>query len=104
MCHNCTKNDRINRIHERYLRLIYNEKKSFSENLLNKDSSASIHHKHLRSLAIKIFKVHRDILPEILNDLFPLRQVDQHSLRNKSRFFIPNVKTVNYGFESLRYL
>ena len=35
-------------IHERYLRLIYDDKKSTFENLLNKDKSVSIHHKNLR--------------------------------------------------------
>ena len=51
-----------------------------------------------------MYKVHRGISPEILNDLFPLRQTEQYYLRNRSQFIIPNVKTINYGFESLRYL
>ena len=56
MCHNRTKNDKINRIHERCLRLKYNDKKSYFENLLDKDKSVSIHHKSLRSLAIEMYK------------------------------------------------
>ena len=76
MCHNHTKNNKINRIHERCLSLIYNDKKSSFENLLDKDKSVSIHDKNLKSLAIEICKVHRDISPEILNNLFPLRQAD----------------------------
>ena len=63
----------MNRIHERCLPLIYNDKKSSFENLLDKYISASIHYRNLRSLAVKMYKVHRGILPEILNDLFPLR-------------------------------
>ena len=51
-----------------------------------------------------MYKVHRGISPEILNDLFLLRQADQYDLRNRSQFIIPNVKTVNHGFEGLRYL
>ena len=65
MCRNRTKNNKINRIHERCLRLIYNDKKSYFENLLDKDKSVSIHHKNLRSLAIEIYKVGRGISPEI---------------------------------------
>ena len=34
MCHNCTKNDKINRLHERCLRLLYNDKKSSFHDLL----------------------------------------------------------------------
>ena len=86
------------------LLLIYNDKKSSFENLLDKDKSVSIHYKTITSLAIEMYKVHCGISPEILNDLFPLRQADKYNLRNRSQFVIPNVKTVNHGFESLRYL
>ena len=48
--------------------------------------------------------MHRGISPEILNDLFPLRQADQYNLSNRSQFSIPNVKILNHGFESLRCL
>ena len=76
MCHNRTKNSKINRVHERCFRLIYNDKKTFFKNLLDKGKSFSIHHKNLRSLVMKMHKIHRDISPEILNNLFPLRQRD----------------------------
>ena len=67
MCHNRTKKKK-NRIHERYLCLIYNDKKSF-ENLLDKDKSVSIRHKNRRSLAIEMYKVYRGISPEIIFSL-----------------------------------
>ena len=51
-----------------------------------------------------MYKVHSGISLEILSDLFLLRQADQYSLRNRSQFAIPNMKTVNHGLESLRYL
>ena len=104
MCHNRTNNNKINRIHEKCLRLIYNDKKLSFENLLDKDKSASIHHENLGSLVIEMYKVHRGISPEILNDLFPLRQAEQYYIRNRSQFIILNVKTVNHGFQSLKYL
>ena len=77
------------------------------ENFLDKDISVSIHPKIIRSLEIKMYKVRSGISPEILNDLFSLRQTDQYNLRNRSQFIIPNMKTinhVNHGFESVKYL
>ena len=85
----------INRTHERCLRLIYNDKKSPFENLLDKDMSVSTHNKNLWSLAIKMYKVHRGVSPEALNDFLPLRQTDQYNLGNRSQFIIPDVKTEN---------
>ena len=46
MCHNRTKNNKINRLHERCYRLIYNDKNSSFEQLLEIDSSVFVHDKH----------------------------------------------------------
>ena len=43
MCHNRTNNNKINRLHERYLRFIYNDKKSCFKDLLEEDGSVSIY-------------------------------------------------------------
>ena len=59
MCHNRTNNNKINRLHERCLRLIYNDKKSSFKDLLLKDGSVSIHHRNLRKLAVELFKSFR---------------------------------------------
>ena len=104
MCHNRTKNNKINRIHERCLLLIENDKNTSFQNLLDKDKSVSIHHKNLRCLAMKMYRIHCGISLEILNDLFSLRKADQYNLRSRSQFIIPTVKTVHQGFQSLRYL
>ena len=47
MFHNREKNDKINQIHERCLRIIYNDKKSTFYELLEKDRSVSIHKRNL---------------------------------------------------------
>ena len=54
MFHNRTNNNKINRPHERCLRLIYNDKKSFFKDLLKKDGSVSIHHRNVRTLAVEL--------------------------------------------------
>ena len=49
-------------------------------------------------------KVHRRISSKVLNNLFLLRQADQYNLGNRLQFIILNVKSVNHGLESLKYL
>ena len=61
-----TNKNKINRLHERCLRLIYNNKRSSFENLLEKDNFVSIHHKNLQALAIGMFKVHTKTSQEIM--------------------------------------
>ena len=42
--------------------------------------------------------------PEIVTEIFPLRNQGQYNLRSWSHFTLPIVKNVNYGIESIRYL
>ena len=103
-CHNRTKNNKINRLHERFLRLLYNDKKSSFHDLLEKDSSISIHHRNLRALATEMYRIYNGMAPEIATEIFPLRPQGQYNLRRWSDFTLPIVGTVNYGIESIRYL
>ena len=73
MCHNRKYNNKINRLHEKCLRLIYNDKRSSFEDLLEKDNCVSIHHKNLRALAIEMLKVHTKSSTEIMQEVFQVR-------------------------------
>ena len=75
MCHNRTYNNKINRLHERCLQLLYNDKRSSFEDLLEKDHAVSIHHKNLQALAIEMLKVHTKTSPEIIQEVFQVFQV-----------------------------
>ena len=104
MCHNRTYNNKISRLQERFLQLIYNDKRSSFEDLLEKDNSVSIHHKNLQALAIEMFKVHTKTSPEIMQEVFLIKEQGNYNLRNQTDFVIPQVKSVNYGLESIRFL
>ena len=57
MFHSRTLNNKINRLHERTLRIVYSDYKSSFCELLEKDKSFLIHHKNIQSLAIDIFYI-----------------------------------------------
>ena len=55
MSHSRTMNNRINKIHEKTLRLVYKDEKNLSlDDLLKKDKSVSIHQRNLQILATDI--------------------------------------------------
>ena len=68
--------------HERHLRSIYDDEKSFFKELLEKDSSVSIHNRNLRALAIEMYKIYYNKAPIIMDEIFTLKNQDQHSLGN----------------------
>ena len=98
------KNGKINRLHERCLRIIYNGKASNFEQLLGKDSSVSIHTRNLRFLALEMFKVAKGLAPTIINDFFPWKETKNYNLRHKLFFKIPRNEAVRNVFESIWYL
>ena len=67
MCHSCTLNNKINRQHERCLRIICKDKTSTLKELLEKDNSVSIHYRNIQAHAIEIYKVANGISPKIMN-------------------------------------
>ena len=94
MLHSRKNNNKIKHLHERCLHLIYSDKKSSYENLLEKDNSASIHRKNIQALAIEMFKVKHKLCPEIAYDFFMERINNQYNLRNRPDFITPHVHSV----------
>ena len=104
MCHSPAKNSKITRLHERCLRIIYEDKASIFEQLKEKDSSVSMYTRNLDFLAVEMFKVFKGLAPTIINALFPLKETNNYNLRRKLFFKIPRNETVHNSFESISYL
>ena len=56
MNHSRTLNNMINRIHERSLRVVYNDKKVTFKELLDKDKAISMHTRNLQMLISEMFR------------------------------------------------
>ena len=98
MFHSRQLNGRINRLHERALRITYNDENSSFEKLLEKDNSVSIHQRNLQVLAIEMLKLYRQISPDFLNEIF-IRKTTSYNLREKYVF-----GRIYHGTESIVYL
>ena len=103
MFHSRELNNRINRIHERSLRIVYNDKQSTFHELLMRDNSVTIHQNNIRKLAIEIFKVKNNFSPEIMHDVIEI--VDSsYNLRRDTIFKKRNIRTVRYGTETIAFI
>ena len=66
MFHSRQLNNRINKIQEKVLRLVYKNDKLTFDDLLKLDNSVTTHQQNLQILATEIFKVKNSLAPEII--------------------------------------
>ena len=99
MFHSRYLNNRIDKIHESALRIAYKDYVSSFDTLLERDT---IHMKNLQTLMEEIFKTNNNMNPPFMNEIFRERE-NMYHLRINNEFVLPRIKTVNFGYESIRY-
>ena len=70
MFHSRIINAKINGLHERSLRVVYDDRKSSFDELLKRDKSFTIHEKNIQKLAVEMYKIKSNISPTPVKDLF----------------------------------
>ena len=102
MLHSRTLNTRINRIHERALRIVYSDNISTFSELLEKDNSVTVHERNIQALAVELFKVLNGLSPKIMYEIFSIKENIEHCSRFP--FTTSNVRTVACGTETISFL
>ena len=90
---------KINHIHERALRLVYQDYNSTFDELLKKDNSLCFHHRNIHQVAIEMYKVRHDLSPPFMKEIFS--EINRET-RSGTSFSRPNVTSVKRGDRSLR--
>ena len=103
MCCSRYMNNKINKLQERALRMVYNDQTSTFESLLEKDKSITVHHRNIHVLATEMYKAKNNLSPPIIRELFPVNS-ESYPLRNSNYFKLSRPNTVHNGLESVRYL
>ena len=104
MFHSRKLNNRINKIQEKVLRLVYKNDKLTFDDLLKVDNSVTTHQQNLQILATEIFKVKNSLAPEIMTEVFEIKEPHCNLHSEASYFKRENVKSTHYGIQSMRHL
>ena len=99
MFHSRRLNNKINSINERALRITYQDNTPTFQELLNKGNS----HRNMQVLATEMFKIHRDLSPEVVTETFESK-TSSYNLRRNDAFEKRQVNFVYRGTESLSFL
>ena len=103
MFHDRNLNNKINRIHERALRIAYKDNVSSFENLLVIDNSVTVHQKNLQLLMIEIYKTKHDLNPSFMTQIFE-EKVLPYNLRCCDKLQLPKAKTTALGIDTVRFV
>ena len=102
--HSRKLNSRVNKFHERALRIVYQHYASSFTELLEKENSATILNRNIQLLATELFKVKNGLSPPFMNEMFVENAQHSYDLRKKTEFTRNNVKMVYNGTETLTFL
>ena len=97
-----TSNNRINKLHERSLRVIHNDETNDFNTLLEMNNEVTIHQRNIQVLMLEVFKIKYELAPPIMNSTL-IRRENIYNLRNFQEFETETKRTVNYGVESFSY-
>ena len=82
-------NNRINNIHKRALRIVFQYKNTSFDELLKKAGTVNIYYENLQILATEMYKAYHNHSPIIMSDIFPRRPI-QYNLHH-SRIIMSDI-------------
>ena len=104
MFHSRKLSNKINKLHERCLRIVYNNNTLTYEEPLETDDFVSVHFRNEQAFAIELYKVVNGFSPDIMKDVFSLNANSFYNTRNKRMFHSKHIKTVHFESEMLSHL
>ena len=103
--HFCGKKngDKIEKIQERALRIIYRNYDSLYPEVLREARTYTMTDKRLRSMLLHVFKSLKGMNAKCLNDMFSVKQ-NKYSMRQAVKLVQPRRKTTTVGLKTVSYL
>lgn len=98
MFHDTSVNKKINKIHERVLRIAHKDSCNSFEDLLKNAESVSIHQRYLKFLGTEIFKTQSSLNHSFMKQIFVQKDISYH-LRSCRNTFALRPKTTGNGIE-----
>ena len=89
---------KINKLLERFLRIVHNGNTLSHEELLESNNSVSNHTQNLQALATELYKFVNGFSPDVMKDVFPFNTSSIYNTRTGP------IKIVYFGSETLSYL
>ena len=96
-------NQKLEKIQERALRILFADYDSPYQDLLNKAGTTTLLIQRLRLIALTVFKSLHGLNPPCLNDMFIHKDMP-YSMRDSSLIHQPRCRTTTFGIRSISYI
>ena len=97
-----TLNNRINRIHERALRITYKDMVSDFDTMLLRDNAVPIHIRNLQLLVTEIYKTKWELNPSFMKEIF-VEKRSPYGLRSCDNLQLPQARTTCNGLDTISF-
>ena len=97
-----TLNNKINRIHERALRIAYKDMTSDYDTMLLRDNAVRIHIRNLQLLMTEVYKTKWELNPSFMKQIF-VEKRSSYGLRGCHDLLLPQVRTTCNGLETISF-
>ena len=94
--------EKLEKLHQRTLRFIYNDRESTYEELLSCINHLILFNRKIHDILILIYKALRGLSPEYISKLFTFRNCNK-DLRGIDILSVPRVNTTRFGLHSVSY-
>ena len=98
-----TNYNKIKKIHERALKIVYNDYESPYQDLLDKAGTTTVLISRLKTLLVEVFKCIKGLNPHFLNAMFECKTLP-YSLRDSCKIMQPKRKSTTYGIRSFTFI
>ena len=103
MFHDRILNAKVNKIHERALRIVYKDTHANYEALFKLDNAESVHQRNQQYVMTEVYKTKNRLNPSFMRELLKPRDL-QYNLRNNNTLEIPEVRTTSYGIDTVQFI
>ena len=100
---NRTLDNKVNRIHERALRITYKDMRSDFDTMLLRDNAVTIHTRNLQLLMTEIYKTKWELNPTFMKEIF-VEKYSTYGLRSCHNLLLPQARTTCHGLETISFL
>ena len=93
---------KVNKINRKTLGVVYDDNNSTYEERLASHNDISIHHKHLKNLAIEVYKSLANLSPEFMRPFFKNKSIP-YDLKHGNIYILPPARSSHCGINSVQF-